>query len=141
MQHRHFHRLYYRIKNQYLTLNNIVIAVAFMIAAGWVWGSLSVMQRNYTLQQTLSRKNQELQLADLETTNLKLEQEYYKTAEYQELAARERLGKALPGEKLLVLPKQTAPEPTKTPTNQPKAPVERPSNFDQWMNFFFGRPS
>jgi hypothetical protein len=58
MQHRHFHRLYYRIKNQYLTLNNIVIAVAFMIAAGWVWGSLSVMQRNYTLQQTLSRKNQ-----------------------------------------------------------------------------------
>jgi hypothetical protein len=98
------------------------------------------MQRNYTLQQTLNRKNQELQLADLETESLKLEQQYFKTAEFQELAVRARLGKGLPGEKVLILPKQVETDASAAPgVNRPSVRTAPPSNFEQWMNFLFGR--
>ena len=140
MKQRSFHRAIYRIKHDYLTLNNVIIGLAAVVALGWVWGSLGVMQRNYTLQQTLNRKNQELQLAELETRRLELEQQYFTTAEFQELAVRARMGKGLPGEKVLILPKQ---EETSAPiapaSNRPSVRTAPPSNFEQWMNFLFGR--
>ena len=131
----------YRLKHQLLTLNNIVVAVALIVAAGLVWGSLGSMQRNYTLERTLERKSQELQLATLQARSLELEREYYKTREYQELAVRERLGKGMPGEKLLVLPYETAVETELSPSNDStvKRVVDTPTNFEQWMNFLFGR--
>jgi hypothetical protein len=76
-------RLYYHISHNYFTLNNLVIAVAFLIAAGWVWGSLGVMQRNYDLQKELDYKKRQLQLAELQTSSLELEGRYYRTQEYQ----------------------------------------------------------
>ena len=131
----------YRLKHQLLTLNNIVVAMALIVAAGLVWGSLGSMQRNYTLERTLERKSQELQLATLQARSLELEREYYKTREYQELAVRERLGKGMPGEKLLVLPYETAVETELSPSNGStvKRVVDTPTNFEQWMNFLFGR--
>ena len=133
-------RLYYNFSRKYLTLNNVVMAVALMIAAGWVWGSLGVMQRNYNLQKEVDYKAQQLQLAQLETMNLQLEQRYYKTNEYQELAARESLGLALPGEKVLILPNNSpaviaADQAAAQQVTTPDVPL---SNFQQWVNFFFG---
>jgi len=140
MKHRQIHRAIYQLKHRYLTLNNIVVGVAFLIAAGWVWGSLGVMQRNYTLQQALNQKDQELQLAKLETRSLELEKEYYKTREYQELAVRERLGKGTPGEKELILPKNSAPKTAPTSNiSVVSSPATVPSNFEQWMDFLFGQ--
>ena len=133
-------RIYYRIRHKYLTLNNVVVAVAFMIAASWVWGSLGVMQRNYTLQKEVDSKKRQLQLAELETRSLELEKRYYQTREYQELAVREDLGLVMPGERVLVLPVNTqsakdADTPAKTQTVTAGVPV---SNFRQWVNFLFG---
>ncbi len=141
MKHRQFHRAIYQLRYRFLTLNNIVIAAAFLIAGSWVWGSLSVMQRNYTLQQTLNRKNQELTLAELESRSLELEQAYYKTREYQELAVREKLGKGAPGEHVLILQRQSTKIPTiSAVSHKPTTSVnEQPSNFEQWMDFLFGR--
>lgn len=140
MKQRSIHRAIYRIKHDFLTLNNVIIGLAAIVALGWVWGSLGVMQRNYTLQQTLNRKNQELQLAELETRSLELEQLYFKTEEFQELAVRARLGKGLPGEKVLILPKQVETDASILPTtNRPSVRTAPPSNFEQWLNFLFGR--
>lgn len=141
MKQRSLHRAIYRIKHDLLTLNNVIIGLAAIVAIGWVWGSLGVMQRNYTLQQTLNRKNQELQLTTLQTEGLKLEQNYFKTEEYQELAVRARLGKGLPGEKVLIVPKQvetTTPLP-QAASRQSSPDDEPPTNFEQWMRFLFGR--
>ena len=130
----------YRVKHDLLTLNNVIIGLAAIVALGWVWGSLGVMQRNYTLQQTLNRKNQELQLANLEAQSLKLEQQYFKTEEYQELAVHARLGKGLPGEKVLIVPKQVEVDaPLLQTANPPLTDAEPPTNFEQWMRFLFGR--
>ena len=133
-------RLYYHVRHKYFTLNNVVITIAFAIAAGWVWGSLGVMQRNYDLQKTIDYKQQQLQLAQLQASNLQLVGRYYQTQEYQELAARQDLGLALPGESVLVLPPNTqaAKDADTVAQAQVSAPIQKVSNFTQWMNFLFG---
>jgi len=133
-------RIVYHIRNRYITLNNVVIAVAFIIAASWVWGSLGVMQRNYDLQKDLDYKKRELQLAELQARSLELEGRYYKTAEYQELAAREDLGLVIPGEAVLILPpnSQAAKDVDKVVTVQSADTGQQVSNIAQWMNFLFG---
>lgn len=135
-------RIYYHIRHNYFTLNNLVIAIAFLIAAGWIWGSLGVMQRNYDLQKDLDYKKRQLQLADLQTSSLELESRYYKTREYQELAVRQDLGLVLPGEAVLVLPPNTqAAKDADTVTQSVSVTPTQISNFGQWMNFLFGANS
>ena len=141
MQQINIRRLYYRIRHKYLTLNNVVIVVAFAIAASWVWGSLGVMQRNYSLQREIEVKKRQLQLADLETSNLELNSRYYQTREYLELAARQPgIGLALPGEKVLVLPpnSQAVKDADQVAQTQEVPTVVPASNFRQWVNFLFG---
>jgi len=136
-------RLYYNVRHKYLTLNNVVIAVAFAIAAGWVWGSLGVMQRNYTLQKEIDYKQQQLQLTQLQTDTLQLQSRYYKTAEYQELAVRQDLGLGLPGESVLILPPNTqaAKDADKTTAASLAPAPAPPDNLNQWTNFLFGANS
>ena len=133
-------RIYYQFRHKYLTLNNVVITLAFIIAASWVWGSLGVMQRNYDLQKEVDLKKRQLQLAQIETQSLDLQKRYYGTREYQELAVREDLGLALPGEKVLILPpnSQAAKDADTTQSSQTAAVVVPASNLQQWMNFLFG---
>ena len=87
-----------------MTTNNIVMVVALFIAASWAWGSVTVMERNYTLQRELDAKKRELTLVELQTELLRYEQQYYKSDEYKDLSAREHLRLASPGEKVLILP-------------------------------------
>lgn len=133
-------RLYYRIRHRYFTLNNVVIAVAFVIAASWVWGSLGVMQRNYNLQKEVDLKQRQLQLAQIETSSLELEGRYYQTTEYQELAVRQDLGLVLPGESVLILPanSQLAKDADAPTASQATSTVVPVGNFRQWVNFLFG---
>ena len=133
-------RIYYRFRHEYLTLNNVVIFVAFIIAANWVWGSLEMMQRNFSLQKELDDKSRQLIVAQLDTDNAKLEQRYYKTDEYKELAVRQRLGLVTPGERLLILPpnSETAKNIDKDVETKTIVKVVKTSNFNQWMNFLFG---
>lgn len=134
-------RFIYRVRHDYVTPNNIVIAVAFLIGAGWVWGSVGAMQRNFDLQKAVDSKQRQEQLLDLETQTLAFEQNYYKTAEYQELAARDRLGLAMAGEKVLILPPNSAAakaEDTQSGTKAAAVPTKPPTHFVQWLNFLFG---
>jgi len=134
-------RIIYHIRHNYLTLNNAVILIAFIIAAGWVWGSLDVMQRNYKLQKELDDKSRQLIVAQLDTDSAKLEQRYYKTDEYKELAVRQRLGLVTPGESVLILPANSESVKNADKANLVAVSVPEPvqlSNFSQWMNFLFG---
>lgn len=142
MQKINIRKTLYAIRHSYLTLNNVVIAVAFVIAASWVWGALEMMQRNYSLQKEVDTKRRVLQLTELQRDSLALQKRYYQTNEYQELAVRESLGLVMPGEKMLILPKNTSDatsvedsdETLVTTTNTPS----RTSHFEQWLNFLFG---
>jgi hypothetical protein len=117
-----------------------VIFIALVIAANWVWGSLTMMQRNFTLQKELDDKSRQLIVAQLDTDNAKLEQRYYQTDEYKELAVRQQLGLVTPGESVLILPPNSAAVKAADKTVSTSASVKTApiSNFSQWMNFLFG---
>ena len=135
-------RALYYLKHRYANMNNVVIGVAFVIAASWAWGAVSMMQRNFGLQKEVDAQKRELQLTELEVQTLQYQQNYYRSDEYKELAARERLGLALPGEKVLMLPpnsEQAKKEPGAKETMKPSGSGAAISNFEQWMNFLTGK--
>ena len=131
-------RQVYHVRHKYLTLNNVVIVVAFVIAAGWVWGSLGMMQRNYSLQKEVDYKKRQLQLTQLQTDNLTLQKRYYQTGEYQELAIRKSLGLVRPGEKVLILPPNSQAAIDSDKQVATAVAVDQTSNLSQWVNFLFG---
>ncbi len=133
-------KIIYTIRHKYLTFNNLVIAAAFLIAAGWVWGSLEVMQRNYGLQKEVDFKRQQLELAQLQKDNLELQNRYYQTNEYKELELRKSLGLVMPGESLLILPDNSEEvlKADAAPQRQVAVATQEASNFEQWLNFLFG---
>lgn len=115
--------------------------MAFLIAASWVWGSLQVMQRNFALQKEVDQKRRELQLTELQRDSLELQQRYYRTDEYRELAARESLGLVMPGERVIILPpnSQAVIDADKAAdSSSPVAAQQTESNIEQWLNFLFG---
>ena len=128
-------RLIYRIQHDYLTLNNVVIAAAILIAMSWAWGSIESMQKNYELQRSIDNKRQQVEIEKLQVALLEYESKYYQSEEYQELTIRQRTGKGLPGEKQLI----TQSFESATPTQKLASSAKRTdSNFQQWMNFLFG---
>lgn len=136
LKHTHLHlkRLLYRVRRDYLTLNNVVIAMAVFIALSWTWSSIGVMRQNYELQQLIDQKKRSVELEKLRVATLELEGKYYHSLEYQELAVRERLGKGLPGEHTLIVPSTDKP----LTASQPAPTPPQSSNFQEWMNFLFG---
>lgn len=131
----------YTFRHKFLTFNNIVIAVAFLIALSWVWGSLQVMQRNFALQKEVDTQRRQLQLTELQRDRLELQKRYYQTDEYKELAVRESLGLVMPGERVIILPansKAVIDADKQASGTVTVATQQTSSNFEQWLNFLFG---
>jgi hypothetical protein len=132
---------YYHLRHRYLTMNTIVITIALVIGASWAWGSIGMMQRNFALQKEIDTKTRQQKLADLEVETLTYEQKYYQSNEYKELSVRQHLGLANPGEKVLILPPNSA-----VAKQADVAFAQKPSrqvlveagDFQQWVNFLFG---
>ena len=125
-------RAKYKVSKDWFTIDNLIMVCALIIAAAWIWGSISAMERNYKLQLQLEIKNREKIISEIKYKTLKYENQYLKSDEYQELAARENLGLVNSGEHVLIL--------SKYPENKEKRLVDqkKDSNFVQWMNFIFG---
>ena len=131
----------YWIKHDLLVFDNVVLIVAFVFCLMWTWGSISSMSRNWSLAQELMNRQREKALLELEVETLELENEYYLSAEYQELAARKYQGKMLPGETMVYLPansEQAKHKHDADPTETTVINTEEMSNFAQWMAFLFG---
>jgi len=124
------------MRRDYLTLNNVVLVVALMLCASWAWSSVTTMSRNWELEKKLEARQLYLAKLKLEITNMELEQEYYRTEEYQELVARAKLGKMLPGETMVILPKNSRAAKEKYMRTEVMV-TEEQSNFEIWMSFLF----
>lgn len=127
--------------------------IAFGIIALLVtWSSVKVVETNYGLQKQMSAMQQENEVRQLANNNLKLQNEYYKTDTYLELAARRHFNKAAPGEKLLIIPKEVSmkhsievPKPKTSSQILTEATKASDSslqhNFNAWLDFLFHRRS
>jgi len=133
------HKLFNIIK-PYINLNNGVLVIALLVAGSWVWSTIDAIQRNFKLQQQVGSLQQEIAVNELVNKTMKFQNKYYESAEYQELSARERLNKAGPGEKVVVLPANTVHASEQTALSG-EIPIAERSNFAQWMYFLFGKKS
>lgn len=125
-------RLKYYFSNDILTLSNIIMVSVIFISVIWVWGNIAAMEKNYVIQKKLELKQRQALIDEISYKTLEYEQKYLKSSEYQELAVREKLGLAMPGEHVLIL--------SKYPEEQKERRTEalKTSNFTQWINFLFG---
>lgn len=122
---------------KHLTLDNIVLLVAMILALSWAWSTVNVLSKNYDLEKQVQQARLDNQVMELQNQNLQLEQSYFKTDEYLELQARTLLNKAKPGEHLVILPRSDGENNASKSQNNA---VEK-SNFEQWIDFLFGRQS
>ena len=130
------HHLYNRYR-QYLNIQNGTIVLALLIAMGWMWGTVQTLQKNFRYQQEVDALTQNVELEQLRNQNLEYQQQYYRSDEFLELRARQRLGKANQGEKLIILPDSDRISDTAGGTGDQVA-REQVSNLAQWAEFFFG---
>ncbi|MEO5498886.1 MAG: hypothetical protein ABIR46_00090 [Candidatus Saccharimonadales bacterium] len=132
-------RQYLHRYRHYLTIQNATVLLAFVVTLGWVWGTVQTLQRNFTYQQQVDALEETLELESLRNENLRFQQTYFRSDEFLELSARQRLGKASPGEKLIILPDSRNIVDTVEPGDQAVTRNLPVSNLAQWLRFFFGR--
>lgn len=113
----------------------IIVGVA-VFWLGFMTITIDVMNRNYRLQRQVNQGVLDNQVIEIQNENLRLERAYYKTNEYLELSARALLGKALPGEHLVLLKRAEVADTNQGKTNQQ---FEQRSNLDQWLDFLSGK--
>ena len=123
---------------KHLTLENIALRVAMLLALSWAWSTINVLTKNYDLEKQVQQARLDNQVMELQNENLRLQQAYYQTDEFLELQARALLNKAKPGEHLVILPHS---DNTSGSTTDATSLVVEKSNFEQWMDFLFGRQS
>lgn len=130
----------YWLKRDFFVFDNVLIFIAIALCLLWTWGTIGSLSRNWTLAQELISRQRERALLELEVETLELENEYYHSAEYQELAARKYQGRKLPGETMIYLPSNSEAAKTKhvadVVASSPK--TKEMSNFEQWIAFLFG---
>ncbi|MBR2855462.1 hypothetical protein IKE99_00770 [Candidatus Saccharibacteria bacterium] len=131
-------RIVYYMKHDFLTLENVVLSFAIVLCLVWTYQSITAMSRNWDLSEKLAAEKRELELINIEVQAAELENEYYKSAEYQELLARKSLDKQLPGEKMVVMPKNSDEAKTRHQNTTEVSVAEKEySNFEKWMKFLF----
>lgn len=133
-------RASYKMTHDLFSFENVILAIAIILCISWTWRAISSMSRNWDLAQRLSNREKDLAISTLEVNNLEAENEYYKTAEYQELAARRQQNKKLSGETLIYLPNNTESAKAKHQAIEEatEEKEDEPSNLEQWISFLFG---
>lgn len=100
------------------------------------------MTRNWELTEKLTAEKKELELVSVEVEAAELENEYYRSNEYQELMARKYMDKQLPGEKMVVMPENSEEAKRKhevimVDESGEEVTEKEYSNVEKWMNFLF----
>ncbi|NLA43070.1 hypothetical protein GX865_02855 [Candidatus Saccharibacteria bacterium] len=132
-------KAWYHVKYRYPTREIITIAAIGFVIIWFIWGSVQAMQKNYELRRMVDTKRREAELVGLEMKMLEYEQRYLQSEEYKKLAVRQRLGYGDPGEKVLILPVNSAEASRADESSEePVKVAPKPSNVSQWVNFLFG---
>jgi cell division protein FtsB len=129
-------------------IRNIGFYVFAVVVLAIAWSGIKTVQNNYELQKQISVIKQQNDVLKLTNQTTDLQSRYYATDEYLELAARQNLGLAAPGETVLLVPKTVALEYTDPSLvydskNSSVADVKPKSNFaanfQDWRDFLLGR--
>lgn len=93
-----------------IDIRNITLFFFLLFALSLTWSTAKTIRKNKQLEADITRLQTEVDIKELENKVAALNNAYYKTDSFLELEARRKLNKALPGEKLVILPKHTEAE-------------------------------
>ena len=132
-------RLKAKILQEILVPERIVLAVIPIILVFWMVNSVANISKNWSLQQEVIEHQAELAYLRLEVESYELENQYYASEEYQELAARRLQNKKFKDEVLVYLPKNSerAKNKHRAATNEENRIRNEKTNFNQWLSFLF----
>ena len=143
---KHYQKIVASWVSQLKDLRVVGLLVFLVIVLLVSWSGVKAIETNYGLQKQISALKQENSVKKLTNENLKLENDYFETPQYLEVAARKDFGLAAPGETVLNVPRSVAmsftvdfPKPAE-PQEKPK--TQQPAyqrNFQAWMDFLFHR--
>jgi cell division protein FtsB len=122
---------------QLIDVRNIALYLFAVIVLAITWSGVKTVQHNYDLQKKISELKQQNTVIDLQNQNTNLQNKYLQTDEYLELAARQNLGLAAPGEKVLIVPKNGQQNNSNPPDNRSRYV----KNIEAWRDFLIGRPT
>jgi hypothetical protein len=127
------------LKHDFLSVENVVFFLAVVLCLMWTYQSIMAMSRNWSLSEKLVNGKKELELLKVETETASLENEYYKSQEYQEIFARKYLDKMGSNEKMVVLPENSEQAKRKhlVIDNNSEIAQKEYSNLQKWLNFLF----
>lgn len=129
-------------------VRNIALYLFVFIVLAIAWSSVKTIQNNYDLQKAISTLKQQNEVIALTNQNINLQNKYYQTDQYLELSARQSLGLAVPGEKVMLVPKTVAlkyvdPGLSKQNIKESPNPLDSRSkyvkNIETWRDFLLGR--
>ena len=135
-------------KYQLNDVRNIGLIIFGVMAATVTWSGAKAIELNFTLQKQVEVLQAQNKVQSLQNDAQTFKNEYYKTDEYKELAARRLFGRAAPGEQVYVVPKEIAykyvPPQNSLAVDAPKLPnpVKLPAyqqHAQDWLDFFFHR--
>ncbi|PIZ63064.1 hypothetical protein COY17_01335 [Candidatus Saccharibacteria bacterium CG_4_10_14_0_2_um_filter_52_9] len=141
-EHRNLALSYIRQLNDVRFVGQVLFVVIVLLIS---WSGIKTIQTNYGLQKQISSLNHDNTLQRLQNDNLKLQNDYYNSNQYLELAARQNFGLAAPGEKMIVVPEVVALANTvdlPSSSKKDEAAARKPAyqrNFESWTNFFLHR--
>ena len=132
---------------QLTDIRNIGLYIFGIVIVAIAWSGAKTVQSNYELQKKISALQQQNAVLRLQNDNTALQNKYYQTDQYLELSARQNLGLAAPGEKVLLVPNDIAMKYIDRSLNKPDSVAnaehdKRPSyakNLEAWRDFLLGR--
>ncbi len=127
----------FKLRHDYLSVENVVLVLAVFLCLVWTYQSITAMSRNWALTEKLATEKKTLELLNVEVETAELENEYYRTEEYQELLARKYLNKQSSGEKMVVLPENSDAAKNKHAVKVERKTEKTRSNFEKWMMYLF----
>ena len=133
--------------NKIFDPRNIGLYIFLLIVFAIVWSGVKTLQTNYELQKKISLLKQQNAVIDLQNQNTALQNQYFSTDQYLDLAARQDLGLAGPGEQVFLVPKATALkyiDPKLFPTDKSSSVGNDNrstyvKNLEDWRDFLLGR--
>lgn len=135
-----------RRRKQITDPRNIGLYIFTIIVLAIAWSTVKAIQTNYELQKKVAVLEQQNKVLQLLTENTQLKNKYFETDRYLELAARQSLGLAAPGEKVLLISKEVALKHVDQKLAEKvisQAPSDNRSqivrNLHDWRDFLLGR--
>lgn len=127
------------------TPQNLGFYLIAALSVSVLYNGSKVIQQNYELTQQVRQIEQENRVIELENRNKELKNQYYATEEYADITARSSFGRALPGERVYIVPSTVSERVLNTPaevSNDSVVEQDIPQyrkNIEAWLSIYFGQ--